>query len=371
MRRIKVAALSLREAPEDVTRMTCERSRRDFLKELAALGALPFLNGSALGRLGARTGDRPDDVPGLFYKARTLSVGHFKELQNDVDSLRRANKLSRNATYRSYVDSKKFVVPPGFPEATSVIILAVKAPMLRFDAQFRGRRHPLMLSPQYFDDGVTLAGIEAAIRRDIVKDPAVRLEPAQGFHLKLMAVRSGLGRYGRNNICYVEGMGTFLALFAYLTDAPGLEDSWHRLAMLDACRDCVICYGICPTNAIRREEFVIDAGRCITLYNEVNGTFPNWILPSMHNALMGCMKCQLGCPENEKAGLAVLKGEDLDEEEIAGILAGTPDGRILESLGRKLRGFPPAVDRTQFPILTRNLRALLHPGVLARTLSVS
>ena len=300
-------------------------------------------------------------MPELFCKAKTISVSHFAELQNDIDSLRRHNKLSRNGVYRSYIDSRKFALPSEFPGATSVVIVAVRAPMLRFDALFRGRRHPLVLSPQYFDDGVTLAGIEAAVRRDVVKDPAVRLEPAKGVHLKLMAVRSGLGRYGRNNICYVDGMGTFLALFAYLTDAPGLEDSWHELAMLEACRDCVICYGICPSNAIRREEFVIDAGRCITLYNEIDGVFPNWILPSMHNALMGCMKCQLGCPENEKAGFASLRGEDLSEEETTRILEGRPDERLLETLGRKLRGFPPAADRAQFPILTRNLRALLHP----------
>lgn len=347
--------------------MTCERSRRDFLKGLAALGALPFLGGSGLRMYGSQAGDSPEASLGLFYKARTLSVGHFEELQNDIDSLRRTNKLSRNKTYRSYIDTKRFCLPGGFPGARSVVILAVRAPMLRFSAEFRGRRQPLVLSPQYFDDGVTLAGIESSIRRDIVKDPAARLEPFKSVHLKLMAVRSGLGRYGRNNICYVEGMGTFLALFAYLTDAAGLEDSWHQLAMLDACRDCAICYGICPTNAIRREEFVIDAGRCITLYNEIDGVFPNWILPSMHNALMGCMKCQLGCPENEKAGLAFLKGEDLDEAETTGILAGKLDDRLLESLGRKLRGFPPAADRAQFPILTRNLRALLHPGIYAST----
>ena len=159
----------------------------------------------------------------------------------------------------------------------------------------------------------------------------------------------------------MDGLGTFLALFAYLTDAPGLEDSWQEPALLEACRDCSICYGICPSNAIRREEFVIDAGRCITLYNEIDGAFPNWILPSMHNALMGCMKCQLGCPENEKAGFAVLRGEDIDEAETGRILEGKPDDRLLETLGRKLRGFPPATDRAQFPILTRNLRALLHP----------
>jgi epoxyqueuosine reductase len=354
-------ARNFRKPSFDPKLMACEPRRRDFLKGLAALGALPFLTRSGLELFGSWTGAEPEAGPGLSYRARTLSVSHFAELQNDIDSLRRANKLSHNPVYRSYIDNKKFAVPAGFPRATSVVILAVRAPMLRFDVQFRGRRHPLILSPQYFDDGLTLAGIEAAIRKDVVKDPAARLERAPKLHLKLLAVRSGLGRYGRNNICFVDGMGTFLALFAYLTDAPGLEDSWHELAMLDACRDCVICYGICPTNAIRREEFVIDVGRCITLYNEINGAFPNWILPSMHNALMGCMKCQLGCPENEKAGFAAMQGGDIDEDEAARILEGKPDDRLLDSLGRKLKGFPPASDRAQFPILTRNLRALLHP----------
>ncbi len=357
MRRTNGLASGLAEAPGRER----PRGRRAFLKGLTALGAWPLLNGGGLGSFRAWGLDEADPAPSLVYKARTVSVRHFPELQENVDSLRRANRLSRNATYRSYIDTKKFVVPAEFPGAASIVIIAVGAPMLRFDAEFRGRRHPIIISPQYFDDGVTLKGIEAAIRRDVVKDPSARLERAKGPHLKLLAVRSGLGRYGRNNLCYVEGMGTFLALFAYLTDAPGLEDSWHELAMLDACRDCSICYGICPSNAIRREEFVIDAGRCITLYNEIDGAFPNWILPSMHNALMGCMKCQLGCPENEKTGFAVLEGENLDEAETAGILEGRPDDGLLETIGRKLRGFPPAMDRAQFPILTRNLRALLHP----------
>ncbi len=52
--------------------------------------------------------------------------------------------------------------------------------------------------------------------------------------------------------------------------------------------------------------------------------------------------------------------EDIDEAETARILDGTPDDRLLESLDRKLKGFLPASDRTQFPILTRNLKALLH-----------
>ncbi len=55
-----------------------------------------------------------------------------------------------------------------------------------------------------------------------------------------------------------------------------------------------------------------------------------------------------------------MQGEDIDETETARILEGKPDDHLLESLGRKLKGFPPALDRTQFPILTRNLKVLFH-----------
>jgi len=38
--------------------------------------------------------------------------------------------------------------------------------------------------------------------------------------LKTLAAWSGLGRYGRNNIIHVEGMGTSLILRSFWTQAP-------------------------------------------------------------------------------------------------------------------------------------------------------
>jgi epoxyqueuosine reductase len=338
-----------------------DQSRRDFLKSLAVLGAWPIAAAGGRGfGLGRSQASPAAETTGFIYKARTLSVSHFPELQAWMDGLRRDDKLSRHPVYRSYIDNRSFAVPDDFPAAASVVILAYATPMLRLNVRHRGRDREIVLSPLYFEDGVTRAGLEAVVRRDIVRDPAAKLVPAQRLHLKLLAVRSGLGRYGRNNICFVDGMGTYHALFAFLTDATGLPDSWGELALLEDCRECPLCYSLCPTGAIRRESFVIDAGRCVTLYNEVEGEFPNWILPSMHNALMGCLKCQLGCPANEKPGPRIERGGDIDEDETAKILAGAPDDALLASLGRKLRGFPPATDRAQFPILTRNLAALLR-----------
>jgi len=336
--------------------------RREFIKNaLVLMSFAPRLKhawGQATG-----TAAQAASPPGTLYRFARISVERFKDLQEDIDKLRRAGKLSRNPVYRSYIDSKKFEVPKTFPQAKSVLILAIRTPMARAGFFLDGRRHEIVIPPQYYDDGLTLEGVKAFVRKDILGDAGARLEDARGMHLKLLAVRSGLGRYGRNNICFVEGLGTFLTLHAFFTEVPLPAEEWHPLAMLDACRDCSICYGICPTNAITRENFVIDAGRCITLYNEVEGDFPNWILPSMHNALVGCLKCQLPCPENAKylaASTVVL--EDVVEEETQRILEGRLDDRLLETLSRKLRKFAFAGSREGAPLLARNLRPLVRPG---------
>jgi len=61
------------------------------------------------------------------YKYRTISVEHLEELQEDIDKLRRAGKLSDNEVYRRYIDSKKFEIPVNLPNAKSIIILAILA----------------------------------------------------------------------------------------------------------------------------------------------------------------------------------------------------------------------------------------------------
>jgi epoxyqueuosine reductase len=337
-------------------------SRREFVKNALALISFALRPERARGQTKGSAAEATAPPGGAFRFAR-MSVERFRDLQNDIDGLRRTGRLSRNPVYRSYIDSKKFVVPKDFPQAKSVLILAYRTPMARVGFFLDGRRHEIIIPPQYYDDGVTPEVVKAFVRNDILGDPAARLEDARGMHLKLLAVRSGLGRYGRNNICFVEGLGTFLTLQAFFTAVPFPAEEWHPLGMVDACRDCSICYGICPTNAITRENFVIDAGRCLTLYNEVEGDFPNWILPSMHNALVGCLKCQLPCPDNAPylaASTIVL--EDVAEEETRRILEGRLDDQLLETLSRKLRKFAFAGSRKGAPLLARNLRPLVRPG---------
>jgi epoxyqueuosine reductase len=297
--------------------------------------------------------------PAFRYAYRTLPVERFKDLKNDMDSLRRKGRLSKNPTFLKYIQNRKFEVPKDFPEARSLIVLAVFTRGMTAGFHWKGTRREIFIPPQYVDDGITWEELEKTVRADILQNSGARLEKATGIHLKLAAVRSGLGRYGRNNLCYVEGMGSWLTLYAFFTDFRFGKESWGPLQLLEACRRCRMCYGLCPTGCITRENFVIDAGRCITLFNEVAGDFPSWIQPRMHNSLMGCLKCQKPCPENVRISAAFGILEDVTEEETRKILENRPDDALLESLRRKLKDFYPSTTKEAFPIFARNLGVLI------------
>ncbi len=335
--------------------------RRDFLKTALVAGlALPqdFGRGQSRRRDFRRTVD-PSQIPPYVF--RTLPVGRFPGLQKEYDDARRDGGVSPNKTFLNQITPLGFTLPAGFPQAKSVVVIATFSKTMTANFQLEGRTHGVTVPPQYYRDGLNAETLPAVVRNEILKAPGARiLDITERVPLKLLAARSGLGRYGRNNMIFVDGMGSYNLLWAFLTDVPAAEDAWSGLDVLDACRHCSHCDRACPTDCIPRGSFVIDAGRCITLYNENDGKFPNFILPSMHHALMGCMRCQTRCPEN--GGLAELSGNlaDVTEEETAKILKGNSDDVLLASLRRKLPGFPALDSKEPFSVLTRNLKALIR-----------
>jgi epoxyqueuosine reductase len=289
----------------------------------------------------------------------TLSTSHLEELQHDVDSLRNQGKLSDNRTYRSYIEDMKFKTPEKLPDAKSLVIMAIPNKPMHVKFHLNGKTHETTLPPQYYNDGITDETIQEIIQHDIIKKPGYKLEKTRDIHLKLTAVRSGLGKYGRNNLCYVEGMGTLLKLVAYFTDCE-LPDNWNDIEMMPICKNCRICMKNCPNGCITEENFVINAGKCLSLYNEIKGTFPKWIKPTAHNTLIGCMKCQAPCPANKEVITQTGRLEDITEEETRKILNGTPDPKLLVTLQRKLKDFDATQSTDSFTIFTRNLKALLN-----------
>jgi len=304
--------------------------------------------------------DQAGLVPVDFnFRHRAVSVEHLKELQADIDRLGSEGKISHNQVFRSYIGDKQFRIPEDFPSAKYLIIIAVFMKPMLMNFHLEGRTHEIVLPPAYYDDGLTVEMLHEYILKEIVNEPGHRIERAR-VHLKLLAVRSGLGEYGRNNLCYVEGMGSMLHLYAFFTDYL-CEDSWSDLSMMDSCKNCRICMSSCPNKCISEGNFVIDVSRCLSLFNEIKGKFPEWIRPDAHNALMGCFRCQSCCPANREVIKLTGRLEDITEEETMKILVGTPDKELLDSLSRKLKGFYPTQSEEHFPVLMRNLRVLLRP----------
>ncbi len=305
--------------------------------------------------------DFGDEIPDSIYQYRVMSTKHLRELRNDFDTLDARGKVSKNSVFRSYIEQQRpHYLPESFANAKSVVVMAVFVPLMKVDFHHQGATHEILV-PHYYNDGITENQLENTILNRIIGSQQYRVENAK-MHvlLKRLAVRTGLGKYGRNNLCYVDRMGSFLRLFAFFTDFEFEEDNWKEIEVIDYCDGCTLCLSQCPTGGISEDSFVINVERCLPLYNEVQGEFPTWIKSDSHNALMGCMRCQLLCPANREVAEMTQKLDPVSEQETKKILDGCPDDELIHSLSEKLRLFTPESASYYFPVISRNLRVLLQ-----------
>ncbi len=343
-------------------------TRREWLQRtMAAAAFLPQVfpggpggwGGRGRGPMRPRRTVDPSKIPA--YKYRILPVGRFAELQKEYDAAKNNAQLGRQKMYLDQIASLNFKVPADFPSAKSVVVVAAYSKNMYSNFKLEGTAHRILIPFQYYTDDYNSDRLKAIVQKEIIKTPGRRvMDISSQIPLKLLAARSGLGRYARNSLVFVDGMGSYNVLYAFLTDHPFTEDHWTNLEILEECNHCHACVRTCPTRCINRWNYSTNIDKCLTLYNENPGEFPNYFLGSMHHALMGCMQCKAPCPANE--GIAELSGnlEDVSEEETRKILQGAPDDALLKSLQRKLRQFRPTASREQFPILKRNLSVLIR-----------
>jgi epoxyqueuosine reductase len=255
--------------------------------------------------------------------------------------------------YRKYLSSFQFDVTANLPTIRSIIVTAAPQPQRRVTFHFNGQTHSVIIPPTYYAD--TDDQVRNTLE-NILTPNGYRLHRA-ALPLKLLAVRSGMAKYGKNNIAYVEGLGSFVRLKAFLSDMPTDTDEWLEPRVIKECDKCKACLKACPTGAIVRDRLLIHAERCITFLNEWPEEFPEWIDPAWHNSLMGCMKCQLACPVNKRFVKWVEEGENFTEAETELILNGVPPDRLPPATADKLNRSYVAEDLN---VLPRNLRALMR-----------
>lgn len=285
------------------------------------------------------------------WKGKIVSISHLGELHKEIEE-HRENGLLDETLYEEYLASFDFNVSETFDRTASVIIVAAPQPQVRITVAYQGRIFPVIIPPTY--DMATDHHIKDALE-SVLKPEGFRLVKKR-LPEKLIAARSGLARYGKNNITYVTGMGSFHRPAVYISDLPCLEDNWGDFKLLKTCDGCTACLDACPTQAIVPERFLIHAEQCITFHNERPGEFPKWLDPLWHNCLVGCLSCQNICPMNQKLMDRIVDGPAFSEEETAYLFDHTPQEDVAEKTRKKI----DTLCLTEYgDVLGRNLKALI------------
>jgi epoxyqueuosine reductase len=289
------------------------------------------------------------------YQGRVVSIDHLADLQAAIEGQWEQGLLDAEL-FQTYLAEFGFHPPKTLPEATSIIVVAVPKPQVRVTFTWAGEQVPFIIPPTYPEREMDKR-VQALLRQ--ILEPAGYGLVSASLPKKLLAVRSGLAAYGKNNITYVPGMGSFYGLVAVYTDLPVAEDGWQEPQMMERCKNCSACLRHCPAGAITAERFLLHAERCITFHNEKSADvpFPAWMDPGWHNCLVGCLHCQWICPENRDVRQWIKDGVAFSQEETEQFLAGVPLGQISASTLGKMRRVHLDL---WVDLLPRNLGALLR-----------
>ena len=297
-------------------------------------------------------------------RLRAVSVERLEALREDLNRLASSDELNG---FQQYILSGiyQFDLPSAF-EARQVLVVATPTPACaKVEFEWEGKKRRVFCICRSDETGTGEPPNILAVRwlEDLLSPAGYRLESAGRLPLKRLAVRSGLSVYGRNNITYVEGMGSYYTLSAFYTDLPPdpAGDNWREVSVHELCASCGACVAACPTGAIRPDRFLIDTDRCLTFFNESPGEWPAWIPQSVHRCLVDCLACQTDCPLNAEHRNQVAGPIYFDADETRRLIEGLRPEDAEPDLSRRMRllmldDFPPG------PVVGRNLRLFLEHG---------
>jgi epoxyqueuosine reductase len=300
------------------------------------------------------------------YRADWYGTEAVDQALRYIPGLRDAGEFD-DAFYRrtlAWIEGEGMGVQPG---EDSIILVAVPRPahIARFD--YRGGSFDFALPPTYYNYG----GFFEVVRKDLegfFRDRAsfqLQLRTLKA-PLKTIATRTGFARYGRNNIAYLEGLGSYVQLMGFASRFPFRAPAPPGIlepAALELCARCEACRRACPTGAIGPDRFLLHAERCVTWFSEYEGPLPEAFGKARRPCLVGCMVCQEVCPANK--GLLRLERLPIHfTQEETEYLLGTSPGAPPPSVREKVEALRCA-DCTlgasgPDPHFSRNLGAVLR-----------
>lgn len=130
---------------------------------------------------------------------------------------------------------------------------------------------------------------EAGYRAEVFADDSRLVDRA-------VAVRAGVGWWGKSTMVLVPGSGPWVLLGSVMTDAVLAPDE----PMRRTCGTCIACIPACPTGAIT-EAGALDARRCLAHWLQAPGAIPVELRPAIGSRLYGCDDCLTACPPGHRA----------------------------------------------------------------------
>jgi epoxyqueuosine reductase len=247
-----------------------------------------------------------------------IPISRLQDVRSEIEDFKKTGELNGFQKWIT-TDLYRFDLPAdtGFP-VRSLILAAIPHPFsARVGFVRQAKRHEVT--------SLVRSDFEAAENdlRDYLSARKYHLRPARNLPLKRLGVQSGLSVYGKNNITYVEGMGSQFSLAAYFSDAPCEQDAWREVRVAERCADCRVCFKSCPTGAIQKDRFLINNEICLSNLNESEGEFPGWLPKSVHHTLYDCLKCQIGCPMNKEYLTNTVGPIEFSEAETELLLSGS------------------------------------------------
>ena len=187
------------------------------------------------------------------------------------------------------------------------------------------------------------------VLRDRLEDLAHRLDDLGGrpFRRRVfvdtgpllereVAMRGGLGWFGKNTMLIHPRRGSYFFLGALLTDLPLTPSSpFHD----EHCGTCRRCLDACPTGALLGRDDngapVMDATLCISyLTIELKGPIPRHLRPAIGNRVFGCDICQEVCPWNERFAAPTTESDYAPRSDLDGTSLIDLAARLLDMSGK-------------------------------------
>lgn len=279
-------------------------------------------------------------------KTATIPFSCLNDIKEDISIFAQRNDLNN---YQKWIVTERYVLNPELDfEPQSIIIAAVGFNLCNVVFHNAGKKVTSI---------VDLSATTEEVKELLSQGNDYNFFFDYWLPQKRLAVRSGLAEYGRNNICFVDGMGSLLTLFAFISDMPcDNEYTWREVKNMDICNTCNLCQKNCPTKAILNDRFLIDNEKCLTAFNEF-GTepFPDTVPRSAHHRIVSCSRCQDICPKNKGRFDRITETIYFSKEETALLLSGTKYENLPKELSEKIDIYKM---KWFYNSLPRNLKAL-------------